>query len=146
MTELAMFVGIALRMARSEQRLHQALDAQQLLAREMVHRVNNLFLVVEGMIRTAARESSTTDELAEKLSGRLYASARAHALVRASFGPERLAPEQTELAEIITAIVEPHETPDNPRFSIDGPPILCAERAINGIALVFHELATNALK
>ncbi len=146
MTELAMFVGIALRMARSEQRLHQALDAQQLLAREMVHRVNNLFLVVEGMIRTAARESSTTDELAEKLSGRLYASARAHALVRANFGPERSAPEQTELSQIINAIVEPYETPDNPRFSIVGPPTSCAERAINGIALVFHELATNALK
>jgi transcriptional regulator with GAF, ATPase, and Fis domain len=63
MTELATFVGIALRMVRSEERLQQALDGQQTLAREMVHRVNNLFLVVEGMIRTAARESSTKEEL-----------------------------------------------------------------------------------
>jgi two-component sensor histidine kinase len=32
------------------------------------------------------------------------------------------------------------------RFSIGGPPLACGERALNGFALVFQELATNALK
>jgi two-component sensor histidine kinase len=32
------------------------------------------------------------------------------------------------------------------RFSIDGPTLRCGERASNAIALIFHELATNAAK
>jgi two-component sensor histidine kinase len=148
MTELAAFVGIALRMVRSEQRLHEALDEQETLAREMSHRVNNLFVVTEGMIRISAKDAATKDELAENLSGRLHAFARAHALVRASFGPYGSAPQGSELADMIRTIVEPHEAAadSNRRFSIEGPPIHCGERATNGIALIFHELATNAVK
>ncbi|MGH7048282.1 MAG: sensor histidine kinase [Stellaceae bacterium] len=148
MTELAAFVGIALRMVRSEQRLHQALDEQETLAREMSHRVNNLFVVTEGMIRISAKDAVTTYELAENLSGRLHAFARAHALVRASFSPYGSAPQGSELADMIRTIGEPHEAAEdgNRRFSIDGPPIRCGERATNGIALIFHELATNAVK
>ena len=47
---------------------------------------------------------------------------------------------------IFRAIAAPHETPQAPRFSIEGPSIECSEHAINGLALVFHELATNAAK
>jgi two-component sensor histidine kinase len=40
-----------------------------------------------------------------------------------------------------------HFVPGSPtRFSIGGPPIRCADHAINGLALVVHELATNAAK
>jgi GAF domain-containing protein len=50
MTELASFVGIALRMLQSEQRLQLALDEQQTLAAEMSHRIKNLFAA--GSIET----------------------------------------------------------------------------------------------
>jgi GAF domain-containing protein len=42
MTELASFVAIALRMARTEQKLQAALNEQLILTREMTHRVKNL--------------------------------------------------------------------------------------------------------
>ena len=45
-TELATFVGIALRVKLSEESLRSALEAQETLAHEMSHRVKNLFALV----------------------------------------------------------------------------------------------------
>ncbi len=147
MTELASFVGIALRMIRSDLRLNQALDAQEMLTREMSHRINNLFVVAEGMIRISLRASATKEELAENLSDRLHAFARAHALVRASFSPDGVVPIGSDIADMIRTIVKPHEVDvGRRRFSIEGPPIRCGEQASNSIALIIHELATNAVK
>jgi two-component sensor histidine kinase len=50
---------------------------------------------------------------------------------------------------LIRTIMRPHEghaAAAATRFFIDGPTMACGERAMNGIALVFHELATNAAK
>ena len=60
-------------MVRSEQRLQRALDKQEMLAREMSHRVNNLFAMTDGMIRVSARGAVTKDDLVQVLSGRLHA-------------------------------------------------------------------------
>ena len=147
MTELATFVGIALRMVRSEQRLKQALEEQEMLTREMSHRINNLFFVTEGMVRISARASTTKEELVENLSDRLHAFARAHALVRASFSPDGVVQIGSDMADMIRTILQPHEVDDGRRrFSIEGPAIRCGEQASNSIALIFHELATNAVK
>ena len=149
MTELASFVGIALRMLRSEQRLQSALEEQEMLAKEMSHRVKNLFAMIGGMIHFSARASTTKEEMAKMLSGRVIALSNAHALVRRSFsvaGSELKAP---DLATLIRAIVQPHDNPSDAgasRFLIEGPSIQCGEHATNGIALVIHELATNAAK
>jgi two-component sensor histidine kinase len=150
MTELASFVGIALRMLRSEQRLQNALQEQEMLAKEMSHRVKNLFAITDSMIRLSARHATSKQELAEGLSGRLHALARAHALVRRNFAKtEAVTSNGFGLADLIRAIVEPHEylsLGDKSRFFIDGPAIECSEQATNSVALVFHELATNAAK
>ena len=49
---------------------------------------------------------------------------------------------------MIRTIVQPYEkgVGSKARFSIDGPPAPCSANAVNGIALVIHELATNAAK
>jgi two-component sensor histidine kinase len=147
MKELAMFIGIALKMLRTEQELHRALEQQELLAKEMSHRLKNVFAIVDGMIRISARGTDDKDGLVTILSGRLRALATAHSLVRRSFSDIHEA--ASDLAELLTIIVQPHEMakPDGGRrFAFFGPPVLCGEQAINGLALVFHELATNAAK
>ncbi|HEY8254668.1 MAG TPA: HWE histidine kinase domain-containing protein [Rhizomicrobium sp.] len=147
-TELASFVGIALRMLRSEQNLQKALETQETLTREMGHRIKNLFAIAEGMVRITARSAESKEEMAQMLSGRFHALASAHALVRRSFSTgedTRI----TDLATLLRTIVEPHERPVRgaaSKFSIAGPAISCGPQAINGIALVFHELTTNAAK
>ena len=149
MAELASFVGIALRMLQTEQRLQQALEEQQLLAKEMSHRVKNLFAMTTGLIRLSAKDTDSKDELVRVLSGRLQALAGAHALVRRDFASVGSAESGSlDLGDLIRTIVQPYEKggSSKARFSIDGPPIPCSAHAVNGIALVMHELATNAAK
>jgi two-component sensor histidine kinase len=59
------------------------------------------------------------------------------------------APYDLELDELIRTIVRPHEDLADDatyRVLIDGPSIRCGEHAMNGMALIFHELTTNAAK
>src|ERR1700733_1979209 len=84
-TELASFVALALETERTKQQLQKALDEQLVLAREMTHRIKNLFAITDGMIRFSAKNAASTAEMAALLSGRLHALANAHALVRREF-------------------------------------------------------------
>jgi two-component sensor histidine kinase len=148
-TELASFVAIALRMLSAEQRLQHALDEQLILSREMTHRIKNLFAMTDSMIRLTAKSSTTSTEMSEVLSGRLHALANAHSLVRPEFSELGKVTPASDLKDLIRKIVFPHEhlkSKSGSRFLIDGPPIQCGERATNGLALIFHELATNAAK
>lgn len=147
MLELAGFAGIAMRMVRTEGRLQRALADQETLAREMSHRLKNIFSIADGMIRLSVRTAGTKEELAEKLSGRMQALALAHALVRR--GSRDTASPASDLRVLVEQIVRPHEdtTPGAPhRFTWSGPPVRCGEQAVGGLALVLHELATNAAK
>ena len=149
MTELASFVAIAIRMLRTEEKLQKALDDQSILTREMTHRIKNLFAMTDGMIRITEKGATTPKEMSALLSGRMHALAHAHALVRREFSEGGASAPTTDLRDLIKKIAEPHETvssEDVRRFSIEGPSMRCGERASNAIALIFHELATNAAK
>jgi two-component sensor histidine kinase len=148
MTELAGFAGIAMRMVRTEGRLQRALADQETLAREMSHRLKNLFSVVDGMIRLSARTAETKEDLAEKISGRMRALALAHSLVRRGGSRDAASP-ASDLRVLVEQILRPHEGPvpgASHRFTWSGPPVRCGEQAVTGLALVLHELATNAVK
>lgn len=147
MQELAAFIGVALKMIRAEQDLQASLEQQEILAREMSHRLKNVFAIVDGLMRISARSTTTKEDLVEMLSGRMRALAAAHSLVRRTFSD--VEGKASDLQDLLRIIVEPHEglTVDgNSRFSIRGPTVLCGEQTVNGLALVFHELATNAAK
>jgi two-component sensor histidine kinase len=140
-SDLAAFAAIALRMIQSEERLSQALSIQETLAEEMDHRVKNVFTLAESMVRLSARSAASREELAAKLMGRLHALADAHALVRRRF--DQIPWEGADLSEMLTRILLPH---DEGRSVIRGPALSVGERATNSLALLFHELATNAAK
>jgi two-component sensor histidine kinase len=146
--ELASFVGIALRIHRTEQSLHAALEEQELLTREMGHRLKNVFALTEGLLRISARAAQTKEELVRVMSGRIQALASAHALVRRDFNEVGPASRASSLEAVIRAVMQPHDQLDRgvSRFTIMGADMLCSEHALNGVALVFHELATNAAK
>ena len=135
LTELAKFAGIVIRMQRTEQRLQQALERQ--------------FALTDGMVRISARTASDPQEIARILSGRLGALALAHDLVRRVSGRDGPLDAGTALGNLIHAIVLPFENSvaiERARFNINGPVVLLGSPAANGLALVFHELATNSAK
>jgi two-component sensor histidine kinase len=141
LTELSNFAGMALRMIQTEERLQAALQQQETLTREMSHRVKNLFALTGGMIRVTARSVETKEQLVDKLSGRVEALAVANALVRRTFSDA--APVHVDFRELLVRILRPH---DDGKSLIDGPSLSVSEQAINNLALIFHELATNAAK
>lgn len=147
-TELAQFAGIALQMMGTEGKLQTALEEQQTLAREMSHRVKNLFAIAQGLVQLTARSSQTKDEMTEVLTGRFQALANAHGLVRRSFSSAKDHSSVLDLKDLLRAISQAHERPSPApsRFSFHGPSIALGERTISSLALVFNELITNAAK
>lgn len=147
--ELAGFAGNALKLIRKSERLRSALDEQELLAREMSHRLHNLFAMADAMIRGTARDVDNVEEMADTLTGRLHALAEAHCLVAFTAGSHPDGERAIDLASLISAVVSVHDAArdtDGSRVTIEGPHVACGDRAINAVALVVHELATNAVK
>jgi two-component sensor histidine kinase len=146
MRELASFAGIALAMLQNQRQLQEALAQQEMLTREMDHRVNNVFFVINGMIQVGKRSARSTVDFAETLSGRLHALAASHALVRHSSATALSQPAAASLHDLTGAIFKPYEAADTKRFIVTGDHMDLGDRAITSLALVFHELATNAAK
>ena len=148
--ELAAFAGMALHMLRAKEQLEASLARQEMLTKEMSHRVKNLFMIVTGMVHVSVRAAATPEEVGSILTGRLQALAAANALVRRTFGAIGTAEQGSDLKELVETILAPHQgvvTVARPNlFRIDGPPVQLGERATNALALVCHELATNAVK
>jgi len=120
---------------------------RQLLLREMDHRIKNLFTVTGGMISMTAQTAPSVSAMATSLRGRLHALAKAHDLIRSAVGGEAGSGQITSLRTLIQDILQPHlGEGDEKRVSLNGPPILLGDDAAVGLALIFHELATNAMK
>lgn len=127
--------------------LKEAEAARQLLLREMDHRVKNLFAIALGMVSMTARSAPSVPAMAEALRGRLGALAKAHDLIRSALGGEGGQGQSTPLRALVEQIVQPHLDRDrDPRVSFQGPEVVLGESASVGLALIFHELATNAAK
>ena len=147
LTNLATFAGFALQMIRNDQRLHEKYDEQELLAREMSHRLKNVFAMTDGMIHISERHSTTVRGMAVALTGRLHALAKANSLIQqrvSALDEEHF----TDLGTLLAAVTRVHdEDGDSPgRVKIAGPPVACGAHAANSLALLFHELTTNAAK
>ena len=127
--------------------LKEAEGKRRLLLREMDHRVKNLFTIALGMVSMTARSAPSVEAMAEALRGRLSALAKAHDLIRSALGGEPGKGQSTSLRALIEKIVQPHlAVARDPRLSVEGPAITLGESASVGLALIFHELATNAAK
>ncbi|MGD9847244.1 MAG: HWE histidine kinase domain-containing protein [Pseudorhodoplanes sp.] len=140
--ELSRFTGAALRMIRTEERLKKALDEQETLAREMSHRIKNLFAITDSLIRMTSRAAGSKEEFAETLSGRLHALSSAHGLVRRSFSDHEN--QGATLTDLLRTVLAPYGS-RAARFE-NGREVELGDTAISSLALVFHELATNAAK
>ena len=123
---------------------------QELLLKEMDHRVKNLFAIIGGMVTLSARSANTPKELAETVQGRLGALASAHQLIRPKHSAAEATKRETTLSELVRKVLSPYADPvgtgDSARTEIEGPEIPIGAGASTNVALVVHELATNAAK
>lgn len=114
-------------------------EQQRKLLRELHHRINNNLAVVQAILSQTVRTTRRPGEAFARIHTRLSALARVHQLLaRSEFG-------EAAIREIITAeLSELGDFPD--RITLDGNPVQLDSTSAIILALVFHELATNAAR
>jgi PAS domain S-box-containing protein len=125
---------------------HGLEEAQKLLTRELNHRVKNLFAIANGMVSMTARTAKDPKDMANALRGRLSALSRAHELVQPTAASGSGSGPDVELARLIEAVLEPYRQSGSNRIVIEGSTVSVGSNTTTSLALVLHELATNAAK
>jgi PAS domain S-box-containing protein len=118
----------------------------EILTRELSHRIKNIFAVISGLIGLSAREDATQKKFAASLQQRIAALGRAHEFVRPH--SEHSAPRDLPdtLHGILREILQPYPALSEGRISIEGQNVSVDDRGATPFALLIHELATNASK
>jgi PAS domain S-box-containing protein len=125
---------------------HALEEGQKLLTRELNHRVKNLFAIANGMVSMTARTAKDPKDMANALRGRLSALSRAHELVQPVSAADMGTGPDVELARLTEAVLEPYRQAGQNKITIGGPRVLVGSNTTTSLALVLHELATNAAK
>ncbi|MXO75676.1 PAS domain-containing protein [Altererythrobacter aerius] len=115
-------------------------ESRDLLARELSHRIKNIFAVIASLISLRARQRPELATFADELNSTIRALGRAHDFVRPVEGVKG-----DSLIGLLHELMAPYAT-DADRIRISGEDCQIGPRAATPLALVFHELATNAAK
>jgi two-component sensor histidine kinase len=123
----------------------QAEEGHELLAGEMSHRVKNLLAIAAGLTAITSRTTSSTEDMARELIQRLTALGRAHDLVRPLPNGQGSA---ALLGDLLSVLLAPYDDLGafSGRIRVAVERMGVGESAATSLAMVVHELATNALK
>lgn len=110
---------------------------QKILNEELNHRVKNILALIQSLVSFPVEAGRTLRDYVDSLKGRIQALAHAHdQVVRGEGGGP--------MRDLLEAEISPYRNVAT--IAIDGPAVALDSRAFAVMALVFHELATNAAK
>jgi PAS domain S-box-containing protein len=109
-----------------------------ILAREAEHRAKNILATVQATVHLTQAE--TVAEFKNAIEGRIQALANVHSLFVESHWTG------AELRDLIAKEFAPYGKGDGTRLAVEGPALVLEPSTAQTIAVVFHELATNAVK
>lgn len=130
-------VAIVLVLARHSKlvdQIRRERERTEFVGRELMHRLRNTSTVIQGWVSQTLRHDP---ESAERLNERIHALAEANDLIARSIG-QAYAP----LRHVLERALQPFRE----RVRANGPDVLIKADTILPLTLVFHELATNAMK
>lgn len=128
-----------------ENALAHALERETLLAHEMRHRIRNILSVVTGLVSLSTREAASSADpgrAIEILKDKLGALARASDAV---FAQEDAVADQAthiDLNTVVSSVLQPYGA----RCTAAGESTVICQTMVTTVALLLHELATNAVK
>jgi two-component sensor histidine kinase/ligand-binding sensor protein len=115
----------------------KALETQQaLLIRELQHRTKNLLAVVQSVVANSLANDGASTAVSESIFGRLKALAYAQDLVIG----------MGESGVLLSKLIGAELGTFAGRFSLTGPDVSLDAGVAQNLALVLHELTTNAIK
>ncbi len=118
----------------------------EILSRELSHRIKNIFAVVGALIGLSARGDPTQKEFARLVQERIGALARAHEFVRPEDDGSSTAGAPVSLRALLERLLAPYPAYADGRIRIKGVDAKVGDRCVTPVALLVHELATNAAK
>jgi len=121
------------------ERLRRAERRQTFLLKELRHRTRNSLAVLQAVFRLSARRAPSLDALIDSFGSRLRNLADAHERLAEAGG------EACELERLLREHVAPYAT-SSEQLATAGPPVLIPADVAFDLAMVLHELATNAAK
>lgn len=120
---------------------HRLSESRDLLARELSHRIKNIFAVVASLITLSAKRDPQLRYFAQEMTDKIAALGRAHEFVAPSGTLDH-----NSLHGLLQQIFAPYRDGSAPRIEISGANPEINPRTATPLALVFHELATNSAK
>jgi two-component sensor histidine kinase len=142
--------AIAIERYRNELARERAEEQRLLLIHELNHRVKNVFALADAMVAMTAKSATGVDHFSAAVRGRLRALALAHDLVRpkTNSATQDVSDAAVPLRQIMVDILAPYdgEASSEKITFVGADDIRVPSAHITGIALILHELATNAAK
>jgi two-component system CheB/CheR fusion protein len=111
-------------------------EQQKVLTAELSHRVKNSLAVVSSIAERTLPDGKAKDDLI----GRFHALGQTHDLL------SRAGWTEAPLRELVLSELAPHIVGDGSNATVNGPPVMLKPQAALLLALVMHELVTNAAK
>jgi PAS domain S-box-containing protein len=123
-----------------------AAEERELVAQELSHRIKNIFAVLTGIISLSARSRPESKAFADELRQRIYALGEAHDFLRPHSHIARPPENQGSLKSLIERLMQPYRQDGEGRLAFHGDDAVIDDGAATPLALLFHELGTNAAK
>jgi two-component sensor histidine kinase len=143
MQGIANTLAVAIERSERDRDLTDAREREGLFAAEMRHRVKNVFAVINGLISMSRREAgSDVDAFAKLMSGRIVALSSATEAGLSQFTVSGTDQNDFDPVALLHRVLKPY----GDRIEITGRTDALAQRYATPLALVVHELATNAMK
>jgi two-component sensor histidine kinase len=120
--------------------LGEARDRADLLARELNHRVKNLFAVVLAIVQLSARDKPEAKPVTDAIAERIRALLTAHEVSQGELDRP-----VASLRALVETSLAPYRS-ERLQAAIEGEEILLPAAQVTPLGLVLHELTTNAVK
>lgn len=120
---------------------HRQKEERELLAGELAHRIKNIFSVISGLISLRSRGDEKLETFGQELTAAIRSLGRAQDFVR-PLDSEK----SDELVALLDILMAPYQDGAGKRVALTGDRVEVGPRAATPLALIFHELATNAAK
>ncbi|MBU2032469.1 MAG: histidine kinase, partial [Alphaproteobacteria bacterium] len=120
--------------------LGEARDRADLLARELNHRVKNLFAVVLAIVQLSARDKPEAKPVTDSIAERIRALLTAHEVSQGELDRP-----VASLRALVETSLAPYRSA-RLQATIEGDEILLPAAQVTPLGLVLHELTTNAVK
>ena len=118
----------------------QAEEQHRMLTHELSHRVKNTLAVVQALARQPGVSEMTVEQYRDRFIGRIQALARAHdQLLETNW-------QSADLSTLVRTTLSAYGRDGAAEQAAEGPAVRLTPKQGLGLALVLHELATNASK